>query len=59
MRPAKHADDYPGETPFHLTMVHDLYCVQSLVDGKDPTHINAQAHYNQKGSMDLALAQLG
>ena len=59
MRPAKHADDYPGETPFHLTMVHDLYCVQSLVNGKEPTHISAQAHYNQKGSMDLALAQFG
>ena len=58
MRPAKHADDYPGETPFHLTMVHDLYCVQSLVEGKEPAHFNSQAHFNQKGSMDLALAQL-
>jgi len=42
-----------------LTMVHDLYCVQSLVNGKEPTHVSAQTHYNQKGSMDLALAQLG
>ena len=58
MRPAKHADDYPGETPFYLTMVHDLYSVQSLVEGKEPAHFNSQAHFNQKGSMDLALAQL-
>ncbi len=59
MRPCKHADDYPGETPFHLTMVHDLYCIQSMVDGKDPVRFDAQTHFNSRGNMDLALAQLG
>ena len=59
MRPCKHSDDYPGETPFHLTMVHDLYCIQSLVEGKDPVRFEAQTHFNNRGNMDLALAQLG
>ena len=58
MRPVRHADDYPGETPFHLTMVHDLYCIQSLVHGEDPVQFQAQKHYNSRGNMDLALSQL-
>ena len=58
MRPTRHANDYPGETPFHLTMVHDLYCIQSLVNAEDPLYYHAQKHVTSLGNIDSALAQL-
>lgn len=51
---AKHA----GENPLHLTMVHDLYAVQALVDRAEPVRFSAQMHFTASGACDLALAQL-
>ena len=39
-------------------MVHDLYCVQALVQRREPTAFSAQARFTAMGGMDLALAQL-
>ena len=58
MRPKSQAAHYADENPFFLIMIHDLYCVQSLVDGEDPIQLHAQQHRNAEGVMDLALAQL-
>ncbi len=49
---------FPGESPFHLTMVHDLYCVLALMNREEPTRFTAQVHRAQDGACDLALAQL-
>lgn len=57
-RPASTLQRFPGETPFHLLMVHDLYCVQALVGRREPIAFSAQARYTAKGNMDLGLAQL-
>ena len=57
-RPATTLDAYPDESPFHLTMVHDLYIVQVLTRRADPTHMSAQSHQTSDGRTDLALAQL-
>lgn len=57
-RPAVTLDRYPGETPFHLTMVHDLYMVQVLKNRADPLQLNSQVHQTADGACDLALAQL-
>ena len=57
-RPVSTMEDLPGENPFHLTMVHDLYAVQALVDRAEPCALSAQVHYAESGEMDLALAQL-
>lgn len=48
----------PGESPFHLLMVHDLYCVLALVNRAEPQDFSAQAHYAADGACDLALAQM-
>lgn len=48
----------PGESPFHLTMVHDLYCVLALMNRAEPHHFSAQTHHTSHGECDLALAQL-
>jgi len=58
MRAATQLPLYPGESPFHLTMVHDLYCVQTLMDRRDPVTMTAQQGRSQDGAVDLALAQL-
>jgi len=57
-RPAQTMEEYPGESPFHLTMVHDLYMTQVLKNCEEPEQITAQAHYTQQGQCDLGLAQL-
>ncbi|MFA6109382.1 MAG: Gfo/Idh/MocA family oxidoreductase [Candidatus Latescibacterota bacterium] len=57
-RPATTLDRFPGESPFHLTMTHDLYCVQAMVDRAEPSRFSAQVHRNPAGRIDLALAQL-
>ncbi len=53
-----HRTLYPGESPFHLTMVHDLYCVQMLMGGREPVSFTAQRHRHASGETDLTLAQL-
>jgi predicted dehydrogenase len=57
-RPQATLTSYPGETPLHLTMVHDLYCLQVLVHGEEPTHFAAQAGRNADGQVTLVSAQL-
>lgn len=48
----------PGESPFHLLMVHDLYCVLALMNRAEPQSFAAQAHYTADGDCDLAVAQM-
>ena len=57
-RPDSIVAAFPDENPLHAAMVHDLYCVQALVDGADPQHLSAQFHRTPAGVVDLALAQL-
>jgi len=57
-RPVATMAGYPGESPFHLTMTHDLYCVQALAGRAEPTSFSAQIHRTPSGDLDLALAQL-
>ena len=57
-RPVSTMEGYPGESPFHLTMTHDLYCVQVLVNRAEPVAFSAQTHQAAAGQADLALAQL-
>ncbi len=40
-RPVATLQAYPGESPFHLTMVHDLVCVQALMQGREPSEWQA------------------
>jgi predicted dehydrogenase len=49
---------FPGESPFRLTMVHDLYSVLMLMQGAEPQRCAAQIHRNMAGECDLAAAQL-
>ncbi len=57
-RPDTIVEAFPDENPLHAAMVHDLYCVQALVDGAEPVHLSAQFHRTPAGVIDLALAQL-
>lgn len=57
-RPVTTMDRFPGENPFELTMVHDLYSVQVLMNRAEPSHMAAQVHETTDGQCDLALAQL-
>ena len=57
-RPSTTLDTYPGENPFHLTMIHDLYCVQVLMSGSDPVSFSSHTHRDSAGRINLALARL-
>jgi predicted dehydrogenase len=57
-RPASIVQDFSGENPLHAAMVHDLYCVQVLLDCQEPDGMSAQYHRTSEGAIDLALAQL-
>ena len=57
-RPTTTMQVLPGESPFHLTMVHDLYAVLALVQRTEPARFSAQIHRTDGGEIDLALAQL-
>ena len=57
-RPGTILDLYPGETPFHLLMTHDLYAVLALVNRAEPQRFTAQVRRTAKGEIDLALVQL-
>ena len=57
-RPIATMDRFPDESPFHLTMTHDLYCVQAMMGGAEPVGFSAQVHAAATGQTDLALAQL-
>src|SRR5262249_45549781 len=55
-RPAANLEKFPGENPMVLTMVHDLYAVQSILDRSEPIRFVSQAHHTAKGECDLVLA---
>lgn len=57
-RPVETLVRYPGESPFHLLMVHDMYMVQALVGGREPVAFSAQRRRGPGGATDLALAQM-
>jgi UDP-N-acetylglucosamine 3-dehydrogenase len=57
-RPTTTLEVLPGESPFHLTMVHDLYAVLALTHRAEPNRFSAQTHRNESGHVDLAIAQL-
>lgn len=57
-RPASIVHDFPGENPLYATMVHDLYCLQVLMNGAEPTLFSAQYHRTASGAIDVATAQL-
>jgi predicted dehydrogenase len=57
-RPAAHLQKFPGENPMHLTMVHDLYAAQALLNRAEPERISGQVHYTESGDVDLVTAQL-
>ncbi|RIK86387.1 MAG: gfo/Idh/MocA family oxidoreductase [Planctomycetota bacterium] len=57
-RPTTTKKLFPGESPYHLTMVHDLYCVLALMNRAEPSRFAAQRRYDADGACDLALAQL-
>lgn len=52
-RPATTRDLLPGESPLHLTMVHDLYATLVLMNRSDPSRLRLS-----KRDPDLAVAQL-
>lgn len=57
-RSEDHRVRYPGETPFSLTMVHDLYTLFALVEGAEPIEFTAQQREHRDGGVDVAHAQL-
>jgi predicted dehydrogenase len=57
-RPTTALDTFPDESPFYLTMVHDLYMVLALMDRAEPVRMSAQVRRAVHGGIDLALAQL-
>lgn len=57
-RSADHRTNYPGESPFTLTMIHDLYTVFKLLDGQVPVNFSAQARDHADGGVDWAQAQI-
>lgn len=57
-RPASIVQDFPGENPLHAAMVHDLYCLQVLMNRTEPDRFSAQYHRTRSGAIDVALAQL-
>ncbi|MCB1224356.1 MAG: Gfo/Idh/MocA family oxidoreductase [Verrucomicrobiales bacterium] len=57
-RPVGTAQAFPGENPFHLTMVHDLYLVAALMEGEEPVELRARAGFRTGEVCDLALAEL-
>jgi len=57
-RPKATLNLFPGETPFHLLMTHDLYAVLALVNRTEPKRFCAQVRRTMKGEINLALAQL-
>jgi predicted dehydrogenase len=58
-RPTATIDLFPGESPLHLLMVHDLYATLALVGRAEPTHFHAKLRRNERGVCDLAAAVLG
>src|SRR5690606_38671003 len=45
-RPVATLDAYPGESPLHLLMVHDLYTTLAMMNRAEPSHYHASVHRN-------------
>jgi len=50
--------DYYEETPFRLTMVHDLYLAFTLMNSEEPIRISGRLHPRKGGGFDLAKAEI-
>ena len=57
-RPVSTLAHHVGESPFHLTMVHDLYVALAMMNRAEPTAFSAQTHTADNGQIDVALGQL-
>jgi len=57
-RPSTTLQAYPGESPLHLTMVHDMYCVQVLMKAAEPSKFQVTTHCNPAGDCDLVSVRL-
>lgn len=58
-RPTETKDMFPGESPLHLTMVHDLYATLALVGRREPESFHARLRAAEGGGHDVATAELG
>ena len=57
-RSSEHADWFADEDPLRLTMVHDLYLVQALVDGEEPAVMGARWVRGGDGRRRVVTAEL-
>lgn len=57
-RSVDHVERFPGEEPFHLLMVHDLYQLQALTGGREPAQFSGRLRLRADGAPDLSLAEL-
>ena len=57
-RPVATMDLFPGESPLHLLMVHDLYATMALVGRAEPVRFRSTMRRNERGACDLAVAEL-
>ena len=58
LRPTSHRVEYLGESLFSLVMVHDLYCVQSLMQGAEPLSFAGETRHHVSEGDDLSIGQL-
>lgn len=57
-RPLLNQTRFPGENPMHLTMVHDLYATQALLNREEPEAFSGSVANNAAGHPALVLAHL-
>ena len=57
-RPTTTAELFPGENPFRLLMVHDLYMAFVLAHGAEPIRATGRLHPSAAGGYDLARGEL-
>jgi predicted dehydrogenase len=57
-RPARTIDEYPGESPLRLLMVHDLYMTLVMTKGAEPTRFHCTRHRRGEGITDLTVVAL-
>jgi predicted dehydrogenase len=58
-RPEAHREIYLGEPLFSIVMVHDFYCIQTLMHGVEPTTFDGETKPNISVGDDFSMAQLG
>ena len=57
-RPALTFEQFGGESPLRLLMIHDLYMTLLLARGAEPERATAALHARPGGGVDLAIARL-